>query len=456
MSHLCPRDQIALTVTSDVFGPGASAQVCPKCVGVLAEWNVAQKFFESIGLHLGDLKTAVAESRARPHASSPGLCTVCGKASLQPFLAKGVEVDLCPECGTSWFDRGELARVSGGKLGQALSKGPQALWGERVEEVGVFEMLWDCAYCDTRGLLGKSNRHCPKCGAIQEAAHRYFPPPGQEVQANSEYDGADRTCPSCGTPNGAKSVHCRQCGSPLDGSSEVGRVADRVDRPSVSAASPKVASASRPPWVWGVLALAVLGIGVCGASLLWTRDARATVSDHNWTREIDVEALAPILASSWCDAVPGDAYLVSRKHEQRSTKQVPDGDTCGTRDIDRGNGTFQRVKECKPKYRAEPVYEDKCYYTVDRWQHSRSEKATGRGLDAPPVWPRVSLRATGLCRGCEREGARREKYTVSIRGPKGESWSCDVGEAKWRSLGNGVEVQVKVAVMGGGVRCESL
>ena len=24
----------------------------------------------------------------------------------------------------------------------------------------VYEMLWDCDHCDTKGLLGKSQRHC--------------------------------------------------------------------------------------------------------------------------------------------------------------------------------------------------------------------------------------------------------------------------------------------------------
>ena len=37
--------------------------------------------------------------------------------------------------------------------------------GERVESEGFFEMLWDCDHCGQQGLLGKTQRHCPECGA---------------------------------------------------------------------------------------------------------------------------------------------------------------------------------------------------------------------------------------------------------------------------------------------------
>src|SRR5688572_11159855 len=86
-------------------------------------------------------------------------------------------------------------------------------------------MLWECGACGTRGLLGKTNRQCPNCGAPQDPAKRYFPPPGQEKEAvNHTFDGVDKACPSCHTPNGARANNCRNCGTPLEGAAGVSLV----------------------------------------------------------------------------------------------------------------------------------------------------------------------------------------------------------------------------------------
>ena len=55
--------------------------------------------------------------------------------------------------------------------------------GEERPDTGHkhYEMLWDCAYCATPKLLGKSHRHCPKCGAPQDPERRYFPADSEKV-----------------------------------------------------------------------------------------------------------------------------------------------------------------------------------------------------------------------------------------------------------------------------------
>ncbi len=455
MAQTCPRDGVALVPTKDLLGPGTTGHVCPKCAGVLVAWDSAQKFFEALGLPLQDLQVAVAKFQAKKKPTAPAPCSSCGKGTFSGFLHQGVEMDLCTECGAAWFDRGELARVSKGKYGAGLGDAPKALEGETVREDGVFEMLWDCAHCETRALLAKTNKCCPACGAQQDASRRYFPEPGQEIVANAEYDGADAACPACNTPNGAKAKNCRSCGSPMDGSAKVATVADRVVR-AAPADTTGPGKKGTPMWVWGVAAAVVLMCGMCGVVTMWTKDAKATVAGHRWTREIEIESMEARSDSSWCDSMPSGAYDVSRSKEQRSTKKIPDGETCGTRDVDRGDGTFKRQKECKPKYREEPVYDDKCRYTIDRWGRERSVTAKGASLSDSPEWPAVRLSRTGNCRGCEREGSRSEKYTLDLKGPKGEKWDCDVGESKWRAASEGAVKDVKVRVIGGGVDCGSL
>lgn len=451
---LCPRDATPLTPTNDVFGPGTKAHVCPKCTGVLVDWDTGQKFFTSLGLSLVDLQTMVRHAEGKQLATTPLACTSCGKGEMKRLVHKGIELDLCEACGAAWFDRGELKRVSGGKLGATLEAQAKPVAGETSKTVGVFEMFWDCAFCDTKALLGKSNRFCPNCGAQQDASKRYFPPPGKEIAANHEYDGADKQCPACQTPNGAKAHNCRSCGSPLDGAGEVNRVADR------SSAAPKVAQAaaqkkkSKWPLIIGVT-LGVLAL-FCLVSMFWTRDVGCTVTAHAWERTIDIERMTAVSDSAWCDSMPHDAYSVSRSREQRSTKKIPDGETCTTRDVDRGDGTFERKQECRTKYREEPIYDDRCHFTVDRWKVSRTVRAAGQGTSPAPQWPEVSLSRTGSSLGAERAGSKNEKYTLSLKGEDQKSYSCTVNATRWASIADGHKKVIPIGVITGSPECDKL
>lgn len=456
MSTLCPRDGTPLVATADVFGPKTSALVCPKCTGVMAEWKTAQAFFESLGLSLTDLQTMVGFAASKPRKSEPLACTSCGKGAMKPLVHKGIELDLCEACGASWFDRGELQRISGGRLGARLETTAKPTAGENSNVVGVFEMLWDCAYCDAKGLLGASNRFCPNCGAQQDASRRYFPPAGQELAAqNHAFDGADRTCPACSTPNGAKANNCRSCGSPLDGSQEVARVADRSSAAPRPAAQPvKKSGTSKWPFLIGGVVL--LLVALCLVAMLWKRDVPVTVASHAWERTIDVEQLRAVHESAWCDSMPSGAYSVSRSREQRSTRQIPDGQTCTTRDVDRGNGTFERRQECKTKYRDEPVYDDKCAFTIDRWQVSRTARAAGTGTSPAPTWPAVQLSREGNSLGCERQGGRKETYSLSLSGKDGKQYSCSLPAARWGAIADGHSKVIPIGVLTSSPDCDKL
>jgi rubrerythrin/ribosomal protein L40E len=445
-SGSCPNCGAPLSTDASLFGAGRAGWRCGACQASFADWAVTQQLFQVAGIPLGDVKTA-AEGAAQPAVDEQArTCPQCGQRLIR-FRLKGIELDLCNGCGTTAFDPGELWRLTGGKLGAAPAMPKQ----------GVFEMLWDCEHCDTRDLLGKTNRYCPSCGAPQDPKRRRFPEPGEEVAANTEYDGADAVCPACSTANGAKAKHCRHCGSPMDGSAKVARLADQVNgRSEAEAPPPAVAApAKKARWPWVVGAAALMLCGVCGVATLWTKPSKATVSGHAWRRVIDVERFGPESASDWCDSLPAGAYDVSRSRKQRSTNKVPDGETCQTRNVDRGDGTFERKQECTPKYREEPVFDDHCRYTVDRWKKARELEASG-GLREPPAWPAVSGLRGGSAVGSERAGSRRETYTVSLKGPKGESWTCDFDEGRWRGLTEGTTLDVKVRVMGGGLDCGSV
>jgi hypothetical protein len=153
--------------------------------------------------------------------------------------------------------------------------------------------------------------------------------------------------------------------------------------------------------------------------------------------------------------MPSDAYSVSRSREQRSTKKVADGQECHTKDVDRGNGTFERKNVCETKYKDEPIYDDKCRFTVDRWRHARDLKEAG-GLRDAPRWPQVSLKRAGTCVGCEREGAHAEQYQVVLVGEPGTKWECDKPQSEWKAFPLGKKYPLKVGVVTGLADCSSL
>ncbi len=450
-SARCPRDGELLR-DENVFGNGESAQVCPRCVGVLAPWSQVQALFQARQLGLADLQALIATSEKSLKTRAPTACPACSDSPLKPFRAKGIELDLCEKCGSVWFDREELSRLSKQQYGADLETDAQVLAGERSEVDGVYEMLWDCGFCDAKKLLGATNRHCPNCGAAQDATRRYFPAEGEAVEANFQFDGADTVCSACSTPNGAKAKNCRQCGAPLDGALAVARVTDETTRPRMpNVAAPK----KRGPLLWILGLLSVSTCGFCGFLQFWTKDVTVTVSGHSWERSIDVQSLRTVSESAWCDSMPVGAFSVSRHREQRDTRRVADGEVCHTRNVDRGNGTFEQRRECEPKYREEPVYDERCSFSVDRWVTVRSPTERGERLTDTPRWPSVSVRE-GNCRSCERVGAKRETYSVAIRGPDGTKWDCEVSESKWRSLDEGAQRSVKVGVLTGGAKCDSL
>ena len=77
-----------------------------------------------------------------------------------------------------------------------------------------YEMLWNCGACGSEKLLGVTHRHCPNCGAAQEASRRYFPSDEEKVAvADHRYTGVDHQCAGacrcCREHLGALRFHAR-------------------------------------------------------------------------------------------------------------------------------------------------------------------------------------------------------------------------------------------------------
>lgn len=325
----------------------------------------------------------------------------------------------------------------------------------REDHLGRFQMLWDCPFCGTEKLLGLDHRHCPGCGSPQAAEKRYYPPEGEEIAvADHPYHGADRVCPACATPMALAASFCGSCGSPMDAAAAAKLKAE--GRPEVTQPLAAAEAPAKKTGLAGFLGLgcvlAVMGTlaVLCMVTMFWTKEAGATVTGHTWSRTIAVEAQAKVSEKAWKEDVPTGATGVSCSKEQKSTRKVESGETCTTVKRDKGDGTFDKVNECTPTYTEEPVYGERCSYSIMKWQTKRTERSNGTSTADTIGWPQVRLQAG------EREGARTEEYTVKLRLDDGSDASCATTQQRWASLSPGSTWTAKVGVIGGKVDCESL
>ena len=306
------------------------------------------------------------------------------------------------------------------------------------------------------GAAGQDAPLLPQLRRPAGPGKRYFPPEGKETAASAQYDGADKSCPACQTPNGAKSHNCRHCGSPLDGAQEVGRVADQSSAAPKAGAATAKAPGKKKWWPWALGGVAALCCVFSGVAMFWTKDVTVTVTAHEWKREIDVESMQAVSDDSWCDSKPSDAYNVSSRREQRSTKKIPDGEECSTRNVDRGDGTFERRRECHTKYREEPIYDNRCYYTVDRWKTRAHRAGRGAGHLA-----RARLAARAPVAHRELAGRRARGHTArdvhaEPQGQRRQGVQLQGAFPKWQAVADGLSKTIKVGVITDAAECDTL
>jgi hypothetical protein len=319
----------------------------------------------------------------------------------------------------------------------------------------VYEMVWDCRYCGAQKLLGLTHRHCPNCGAAQDPNARYFPADHEKVAVeNHAYVGADMQCGYCGAASSRRAHNCGRCGAALVEGAEVQRHGDTgagILLPSSPATPPP-----RPAWKILLPTAALLLVAVTVVLLVWKKDQTLVVAGHSWRRTVNIERFAPVTQSAWCDELPSGASDVTRRREQRGSKRVADGEDCQTRKKDRGDGTFAEERECTARFKEEPVFDQKCAFSIVKWSAVRQEVAQARGL-AAPRWPTVTLARPGCSGvGCEREGARSEQYTVLFRDAKGQEYRCDLDEKAWSGYVGGRRYAGKLHALTGSLDCGSL
>ena len=293
----------------------------------------------------------------------------------------------------------------------------------------TYEMMWDCSYCDTKKLLGKSHKHCPNCGTAQDPTKRYFPPEEEKVAVEDhEFVGADKVCPYCDAPNSAIATYCTECAGPLDGSQEVNLVSDIPEPTPQPSATPEKKS-SKLPWIIGFF---VILVGIF-ALFQMTEERPVTVVSHSWERSIEIEQYKLVTDKDWKDKVPSKGNIRSCTDKERTTEEVPDGETCTTVKNDNGDGTYNESEKCTTNYKKVPVYDDWCTYEIKKWTTVNTEKEIGTNLE--PAWPTTAIRECSMTAlGCEREGKKTDTYTVHMKDDNNKNHTCTFPETQWKSI----------------------
>ena len=346
---------------------------------------------------------------------------------------------------------------------------------------------WDCPACGTKGIRGDVY-DCPNCGRVRaDDVKFYLPTDAAEVTdaagLAATKAGPDWICDFCGNLNRATQGSCDKCSAPrgskrratheYDQAAVPRSAAEAVDHrapPVAAAAAPaqtKRRSCMSPLVIVGLLVALIVG----GILLLRPRETVATVSGTSWERSLRVEAYGPQQAQDWAESVPADAYnrqcrnsvrsyiqvqTGTRTERQQECRQVAVGEEtyeCGV--VDLGNGRFEQKmctrtiyeQQCQwvsvevPVYVQQPVYDNYCTYTVDRWSPARTVTASER--DTEPYWPLVEYGRNER----EEQGGRQERYVVYIVDEKEKAWEWETDLATWQQFSRGQKV-VLVTRMG--------
>jgi hypothetical protein len=310
-------------------------------------------------------------------------------------------------------------------------------------------MLWDCEFCDTKGLLAKSQRHCAECGAKQNSDKRYFPPEGQEVRIDGhKYEGSDNYCPACNNPQSAAGKNCSNCGSPMDGSTEVKGVVTPV------------VPVKQKSKLWIIIVVlvviaAIVGIVFGVRHCNRTETAQGKILAHRWERTVPIEIFDDVTHERWRNEVPMNARLVVCHRATRSTRQVPDGESCREEKKDNKDGTFEKVKKCTPKFRSEPIDDDKCKFVVTEWHRIEEAVARGNGMTLadPPGLPPAAAPAVPRAR---RSGRRQDVFLLDVEVPGVKPQSCSVKDWVWKHYRDGDAAKLAIRVRDNDIDCDSL
>lgn len=344
----------------------------------------------------------------------------------------------------------------------------------------IIEGLWDCPYCDQKGIGGLT-KSCPNCGHPQDEGTKFYLGSEKRVldkeTAKNYGKGADWTCSYCGSNNRCTLSECANCGGSREESSGDYFTNQKKTQGIVANPAPKKELNVKSETPWPILLrrkilmkrLSIIAaIVVLLLAVFWPKNVTAVVQDKNWDRSIDVEVYKTVKESDW--SVPAGGREYDHKQEihhynhvvdhyesvdVQKSREVLDGYDSHTEYSDNGDGTFTShtvqtpryrteyytETEQRPVYRDDPIYQTKYYYEIERWVVHHTVDTDGKADE--PYWGEVVLEDG------QREGSRREKYQVSFETKKGKVYEKEFSLEEWNRfrIGDKKKLVIQVGVI---------
>lgn len=253
----------------------------------------------------------------------------------------------------------------------------------------VIEGLWDCPYCNSKGIGGLS-KHCPECGHPQDKGTKFYVGKKKRYLSDDEVDkvgnAPDWVCDYCAGLNNAKYIYCRNCGAArgkgtkdyftsketadtvnktipssqtekrhydfsedftedfvekdtaIVETEDTGIVgsenASTVERAAKSNVTRLVQCAKRSLPALGRIIVPIFVIGIIFIGILalfYPKYVDATVSEKSWEREIEIEEYRTVKENGW--SIPSGGRLLYSQSEIRSYETVLDHYETKTRTV---------------------------------------------------------------------------------------------------------------------------
>lgn len=164
---------------------------------------------------------------------------------------------------------------------------------------------------------------------------------------------------------------------------------------------------------WTLLGLGALALLPLAWRLFGPRGEVIDVVAKSWQLEIEVEKHVMESGSTWCDELPPDAQVLSRRRMDKAMDDRPAG-------------------------------AEHCRYASPQWRRRWGIRNEGRA-PAPPSWPTPKLADAGPDGlGAERLGKRQERYLLHLHSSDGRDWSCELPLETWLRVPAGAQLRIQV------------
>jgi len=132
MNSTCPIDAKPVSAKQT---DGLDVKACEACGGAWLPSSSAGTLFSRLPNGVAH-KTRFREGLRFQGRSSSLSCLDCGTV-MRTVVQRGVEIDVCADCGGMWFDGGELQRFQQSGLGKSARIGAVAAGGAALGAAGL-------------------------------------------------------------------------------------------------------------------------------------------------------------------------------------------------------------------------------------------------------------------------------------------------------------------------------